>query len=373
VALYSIRSRRSLSSMIPAAVAFAAGLAIFPAWQAFENWRRLGGALSNGYVFWVPEVYGTVGKTFGAQFLFGPTMPRNPHGNVISYLVAIAGLDGMLGDPGDPRYVLYPFAAAVFAVIGIRAALGNEEKRATARVVWFGLGFLGALLLLYLFYFFTEMAFVLPALFIVFATAGYGVVGANRTLRDLRANPRRSSRDLATMIAIGALDLMLAFSVAVETGSRAAAPAQPSAMVPALVSIRTKLEPDATVVSNISLQFLELYLAGPRTRLAGLNSFDPGERFTDYHLARLYAKRAEGWNGAVPSVLFSGQHIDDAELKSLEDSARAGKPLYILITAPEHPAYADLLKDELTRVGDSFAIEPVAQSDLVELDRLKPR
>ena len=64
--------------------------------------------MRSGYVFWVPEVYGSFGKTFGARFLFGATMPGNPHGNVISYLFILAGLDGMLGDPGDPRYLMYP-------------------------------------------------------------------------------------------------------------------------------------------------------------------------------------------------------------------------------------------------------------------------
>ena len=373
VALYAVRPRRRISEMLPPAIALAIGLAIFPAWQAIENWRRLGGPFNSGYVFWVPEVYGTLGKTFGAQFLFGPTMPRNPHGNVLSYLVTIAGLDGMLGDPGDPRYVLYPFAAAVFAVIGIRAALRDSAGRPAARVVWFGLGFLVSLLVLYLFYFFTEMAFILPALFIVFAAAGYGVIVGNRALRDARANRRRTSRDLAVIAFVAVLDLMLAFSIATEAGSRAAATPRPSAMVPALVTIRAQLEPDAIVVSNISLQFLELYFAKPGTRLLGLNSFDPGEQFTDYHLARLYAKRGEGWKGRVPPVVFAGQRIDDAELKSLEDSARAGKPLYLLVAAPEHRAYADLLKDELTRLGDSFALEPIAQSDLLEFDRLKLR
>ena len=77
-------------------------------------------------------------------------------------------------------------------------------------------------------------------------------------------------------------------------------------MVESLMSLDSSLPRDSTVVSNISLQFLDLYLGEDR-RYVGLNSLDPGERFTDYHLHRLYEKRAAGWNGPVPPVVFDGR------------------------------------------------------------------
>jgi len=89
------------------------------------------------------------GKTFSAAYLFGPTMPRNPHGNVIVYVTTLLGIDGMLGDRGDARYFLYPFAAAVFGLSGFVAILRAPERTAARRLMWFGLDIWPALTLLY--------------------------------------------------------------------------------------------------------------------------------------------------------------------------------------------------------------------------------
>ncbi len=373
IALVMVPASGSLRRLIAPGLATAAGLAIFPLWQGWENIRYLGRALRSGYVFWVPEVYGRLSRTFGLRFLFGPTMPRNPHGNLISYSFALAGLDGMLGDPGVARYILYPFAAAVFAVIGIAAALRSSKSRATRRVAWFGLGFLAALVAVYMVYFFTEIAFILPACFIVFAAAGYGVVVANRKMNELASARRRTSRDLAAMVAVFALDLLLVISVLAETVVRLSARAEPSRMVPALTAMRSDFGRDSIVVSNVSLQFLELYLPDIGSRLVGLNSFDPGEQFTDYHLGRLYAKRASGWAGAAPPVVFDGDRANDAEISTLANGAHTGKPLYLLLAAPENRDYADLLSSEMERLSASFNIEPLRNDKVVLLYRLVPR
>lgn len=351
----------------------AAGLAIFPAWQALENVRYLGAVLRSGYVFWVPEVYGRLSRTFGLTFLLGPTMPRNPHGNLVSYSFALMGLDGMLGDPGVARYILYPFGAAVFAAIGIAAALRSSKSRATRRVVWFGLGFLASLVAVYMVYFFTEIAFILPACFIVFAAAGYGAVTANRRMSELASARRRSGRDLAAMCAVFVLDLLLVVSLLAETAARLSARPEPSRMVPALSAIGNDLEPGSIVVSNVSLQFLELYLPRIGAHLVGLNSFDPGERFTDYHLARLYAKRARGWGGEVPAVVFDDGRANDAEISALANGARAEKSLYLLLAAPQSPGYAELLSSEMERLGASFNIELLRNEKVLLLYRLVPR
>lgn len=375
-AMLIVRPRRRLLDLLPVAIAFGAAFAIFPLWQAWTNYRYLGGPMRSGYVFWVPEVYGSIGKTFSARFLFGATMPGNPYGNVLSYVLTLSGLDGMLGDPGDPRYLMYPFAAAVFAIIGIIAGLKSQSTaalRASLRAMWFGLAFLAAMLALYLFYFFTEIAFILPATFILFTAAGYGIVVANRAMLAARARARKTSRDNAIIAGVIALDLMLAFSIVAETSNRVAASPAQSKMVGTLVAIRAQLLPNAIVVSNVSLQFLELYIATPKTELVGLNAFDPGGQFTDYHLARLYTKKASGWSGPVPPVLFSGPHIDDGEAKALADMIRSGRSAYLLVTAPERQDYADLLKDEVAQVSASFNLEPFARSDMVEVYRLTPR
>jgi hypothetical protein len=188
-----------------------------------------------------------------------------------------------------------------------------------------------------------------------------------------RTHPRKSSRDLGLIATVVGLDMLLAFSIAAETAGRVSSTPPPSKMVPILFSIGDRLPADTTVVSNISLQFLELYLAKPKTELIGLNSLDPGGHFTDYHLSRLYVKKAAGWDGAVPPVLFAGNHLDDSVAKTISADARAGKPLFLLMNAPERQEYADILKDELTQLNTSFEVQPIAHSDLVELYRLTPR
>ncbi len=152
-----------------------------------------GSPFASGYAWWVPEVYGAGGRTFSIAYLFGPTMPRNPHGNVIVYVTTLLGLDGMLGDRGDARYFLYPFAAAVFAIVGFIAIFRTPGRPAARRLMWFGLGYLAALTGLYCFYLFTDVAFILPGAFVLFIAAGAGAAAANRYVRS-RAPQSKSKR-----------------------------------------------------------------------------------------------------------------------------------------------------------------------------------
>jgi hypothetical protein len=362
--------RQAISALAGFAIAFA----IAPLWQLHLNAEYLGGALRSGYAWWVPEVYGSLARTFNLGYLFGPTMPRNPHGNAPVYMATLSGLDGLLGDPGDPYYFIYPFAAAAFAVVGVVTAIREPGRRVARRIVWFGLGFLGALLAVYLVYVFTEVAFLLPATFVVFIAAGYGAARANRWLRDVIARRRRTPMVLAGVAGVVALDLMLVIAVAAESAMRLSFVARESRAVPALQSVEAHIAPDATVVSNVSLQFLELYLPGAGRKLIGLNTIDPGERFTDYHLHRLFVKRGQGWTGPVPPVLFgeSGA-ISKSSAAALMASAGAKSGAYLLLAAPESRDYAQLLHDEMAQVGSEFAVTPVMQSPELALYRLGSR
>ena len=298
-----------LVELLPVAIAFGVAFAIFPIWQAWTNYRYLGGLTNSGYVFWVPEVYGSFAKTFNPRFLFGATMPGNPYGNVLSYVLTLTGLDGMLGDPGDPRYLMYPFAAAVFADHRNRHRVEVAVANRSARdVVWAGVsrGRWSR------FTFSTSSprsrsssprrSFYLPP-------PATGSSRQHRAMLEAYGRARKTSRDNAVIAGVVALDLMLAISMVAETAGRVTATPPQSKMVPTLLAIRPQLQPDAIVISNISLQFLELYLATPKTELIGLNAFDPGGQFTDYHLARLYVKKAAGWSGSVPPVLFGGSQL----------------------------------------------------------------
>lgn len=363
---------RDLPSILKAAIAIAIGFAIPVAWQLHQNAVHLGSAFASGYAWWVPEVYGAMGRTFSAAYLFGPTMPRNPHGNVLVYITTLLGLDGMLGDRGNARYFLYPFAAAVFAIVGFIAIFRTPGRPTARRLMWFGRGYLAALTGLYCFYLFTDVAFILPAAFILFIAAGSGAASANRWMREVLRNRNRSAGRFAAAAGVIVLDLLLIVSLASEAVVRLSERPAGSAMVDALASLDLTLPRDATVVSNISLQFLELYLAAGDRRFVGLNSLDPGERFTDYHLHRLYEKRAAGWNGAVPPVVFDGSQMS-AEADSLASALGARTPVFVLIAAPESDDYVDVLKTELDQLQAKFSFEPELRTRQVALYRLTAR
>lgn len=365
--------RRDLASLAKVTLATAIGFAIPVAWQLHQNSINLGSAFASGYSWWVPEVYGAGGRTFSAAYLFGPTMPRNPHGNVIVYLTTLLGLDGRLGDRGNPRYFLYPFAAAVFAIAGFIAIFRAPGRSNARRLMWFGLGYLGALTALYCFYVFTDVAFILPGAFILFIAAGCGAEWANRYMREVFKNRNRKTYQLASAASVIVLDLLLVVSLASEAAVRLTAQPASSGMVEALQSLDSTLPADATVVSNISLQFLELYLPTDGRQFVGLNSLDPGEQFTDYHLHRLYEKRAAGWNGAVPPVVFDGEQLSPPEAASLASAVGAKTPVFVLLAAPESQDYTDILKSELDQLQQKFTIEPISQNEAVALYQLTAR
>jgi 4-amino-4-deoxy-L-arabinose transferase-like glycosyltransferase len=356
-----------------AAAAFVVTFAIMPMIQMHSNTIHLGDAIASGYGWWVPEVYSKSGYPFSFAHWFGPTMPRNPHGNVPVYLTALLGLDGMLGDQGDPRYFLYPFAAAAFAIVGIAAALRNRDNRVARRVVYFGLALLGLLFAVYIFDLFTETAYLLPGVFIVFITAGCGAVVSNRWMRSIYRAPRRSATQMAAAIGVAVLDLLLVIALATELSIRLSAEPRESETVQSLQQIEARLPGSATIVSNISLQFLQLYVPGDSRTFIGLNSRDPGEDFTDYHLNRLFAKRALGWTGPISPVLFTDDSMMPAAASALATDARGRNGAFLLLGAPESPDYASVLREEVDKVGASFTLEPVMQNRSVALFKLTAR
>ena len=361
-----------LSVLIKVAIAVALGFAIPVAWQLHQNTIILGSPFASGYAWWVPEVYGAGGRTFSIAYLFGPTMPRNPHGNVIVYVTTLLGLDGMLGDPGDSRYFLYPFAAAVFAIVGFIAIFRTPARSAARRLMWFGLGYFAALTGLYCFYLFTDVAFILPGAFVLFIAAGAGAAAANRYVPAVLRNQNRNATKIAAAASVIVLDLLLVVSLATEAAVRLSAQPASSAMVESLASLDSSLPPDSTIISNISLQFLDLYLGETRSYV-GLNSLDPGERFTDYHLHRLYEKRAAGWDGPEPPVVFEDAQMAAAVTASLASTIDAKTPVFLLIAPPESQGYADVLKSELDQLQEKFTVEPVSQNEAVALYRLSAR
>lgn len=370
---FKTRGRAALA-LAAVALAFAA----MPLWQAWQNLVHLGGPTASGYAYWVPEVYGSLARTFNPYFLFGETMPNNVHGNLPVYLAMILGLDGLLvgglrGSPLVPIYYLYPLAAAIFALLGLVGLVKSSAGVAARRVVGFGLGFLAALLALYSFYFFTDIVFLLPAGFVLLVLAGAGFATAHRRLSGVFARHRRDLSDHLAVAGVLLLDAMLALAMLTEVGRRLQHEPQGSTVVPALASVAGKLPAGAIVASNISLQFLELYLRGAGREFVGLHSFEADNQFSDYHLHRLYAKRVRGWRGPLPMVLFDGTVVVAGVVAQLAREARAGRPVYLLLYSPKSPEYARELDHEMRALDASFELEPAARAGPLILMRVAPR
>jgi len=365
-----VRARRLRLAQV---MAFAIGFTAFPGLQAWVNLHYLGSPLASGYVFWWREAYSSVSTTFELRFLFSPWDVTYRHGNLVSYTLAMLGLDGLLGQLTlglEPQtllhshYSFYPFPVAVFAGLGVFFAARRKRSARTMRAIYLGLGFLASLVLIYLPYFSLDPRFLLPALFIVLAAAGWGLVSANRRLERGWAG-----------FAVIALDVVLAGAILVQTVSQLAAPPRQSKLLADMLAIRPRLK-NAVVVSDISLQWLELYAGGERTEFVGLNNLSselvPNQVVSEYHLYWLYDKKVGGWSGPIPPILLPGGELDLAEARKLAEEDKEGRPVYLLVVMPITDEWWDELEREFTEIGRRFSHETVADYREVGLYRLKP-
>jgi len=365
-----VRPRRLRLAQV---MTFAIGFIAFPGLQAWVNLHYLGSPLSTGYAFWWREAYSSVSTTFELRFLFVPWDLTYRHGNLLSYAIAMLGLDGLFDQLNlglelqtllHSRYSLYPFPVPLFAGLGVWFAIRRKRNATAMRAVYLGLGFLVSLLVIYLPYFFLDPRFMLPALFIVFAAAAYGLVSANRRFEKGWAR-----------FAVIALDVVLAVAIVVETVSRLAAPPRQSKLVPEVLAMRPRLK-NAVVVSDISLQWLELYARGEGTEFVGLNNLaselHPKQVVSEYHLYWLYDKKVGGWSGPIPPILLPNGELDMAEARKLADEDKKGRPVYLLVVMPLTDEWWDELKREFAEIDRRFSHETVADHLEVGLYRLKP-
>jgi Dolichyl-phosphate-mannose-protein mannosyltransferase len=364
-------------------MAFAIGFAPFPGLQAWVNLHYLGSPLSSGYAFWLPEFYGSIFEPFKLRYLFVSPDGTCRYGNLVAYAIAMLGLDGILGQITmgtelrtlthprfvgtklqklvHARYALYPFPVAVFAGLGVLFALRGKRNGITMRAVYLGFGFLASLLLIYLPYFRVDPRFILPALFSVFTAAGYGLASANRRLDRGWAG-----------FAVIALDVLLAGGIVVQTVSWLAVPMpRESKLVSEVLAIRPRLT-NAVVVSDISLQWLQLYAGGERTEFVALNDIY-GSRVADIHPYLLSLKQSEGWSGPIPPMLFRRGQLDLAEARKLAEEDEKGRPVYGLVAKPTTHAWQDLIRREGAEIDRYFTDRTIADYPELELYRLKPR
>jgi len=348
---------------------FAIGMAAFPSLQLVENLRFFGSPFSTGYQFWQPVFYGDLSKTFELRLLFFPLDKTYLHGSVVNYSTALLGLDGLFGQCtlGTenitllwPHYAFYPFPVAIFAALGVFLILRWKAGASAMRIIYLGGGFLVASLVIYLPYFYVDPRFLIPALFVVFATAAFGIVYANRTFD---AGWKR--------IAVLALDIVLALAIAVEALTRIAAPAPSSKLVADVLAMRPRLR-NAIVVSDLSLQWLELFAGAQGTEFVGLNNYFAAEVMTEYHVHWLYQNQGQG-RSAPPPVLVPNGKLDRSEAQRLADADRKGQIVYLLVAMPKTDDWAKTLEDEFDEIDHFFTHEPMFDFPEVGLYRLKPR
>jgi 4-amino-4-deoxy-L-arabinose transferase-like glycosyltransferase len=368
-------------------IAFAIGLAPFPGLQAWVNLHYFGSPLATGYAFWLPMSDSLDFKPFKLSYLVVPPDPTYRHGNLVTYAIAMLGLDGIFGQLSvgtelrtlfhwrfvgrelrtlvHARYALYPFPVVVFAGMGVFFALRRKGNATTMRALYLGLIFFASLLLIYLPFFCVDPRFMLPALFVVFAAAGYGLVSANRRLKRGWSG-----------FAVIALDVVLAGGIVAQTLSWLAVPMPlESKLVSDVLAIRPRLT-NAVVVSDISLQWLELYAGGEQTEFVGLNDIYsaevPDQAVTEYHLYVLRNKESEGWSETMPPILFPGGVLDLAEARKLTEEDKKGRLVYLLLAKPMTREWQNVLKREADEIDRYFADETIADYPEVGLYRLQP-
>ena len=160
-----------------------------------------------------------------------------------------------------------------------------------------------------------------------------------------------------------------------QTVSRLAMPRpRQSKLVADVLAIRPRLT-NAVVVSDISLQWLELYAGGERTEFVGLNDLYtvqvPEQIVTEYYLYLLHHKKSEGWSGPIPPILFPGGKLDLAEARKLAGEDKQGRPVYALVSKPPTREWQNVLKREFAEIDRYFTDETVADYPEVGLYRLK--
>ncbi|HLI81271.1 MAG TPA: glycosyltransferase family 39 protein [Candidatus Binataceae bacterium] len=371
-AIIFVGSRRLRFSRV---MAFALAFIPFPVLQALANLYSLGSPFANGYAFWRPDLHGWGGVAFAMRYPVERAYTTAAHGNaisygnLISYALALLGLDGLFGQLNlgfelrpllHAHYSLYPFPMAIFAGLGFYFALCEKRDAITLRAIYLGVTFLAALLLIYLFYFYLDPRFLLPGSFIVFAIAAYGVVTANRKFTFGW-----------TRFGVIALDVLLAGAIVMETVSRLATPSPDSNLVAEVHELRPKMA-NAVVVTDVSLQWLDLFAGDEGIEFVGLDSLFAEEALNEYHLHFLYEKRATGHPWPMPPILLPEGKLDPAEARQLAADARQGRPVYLLVAMPMRVDWASTLMGEFGELDRDFSLETIQRYPEIALYRMQP-
>src|SRR5271166_3827025 len=95
--------------------------------------------------------------------------------------------------------------------------------------------------------------------------------------------------------------------------------------------------------------------------------------FSDYHLARLYAKAASGWGGELPLVMFRDRTRQQSAFDLVADQIKRSRPAYLLIFPPQSAQYDQTLRHELDQLSVDFAVDEQERAGRFVLFRLQAR
>jgi len=128
------------------------------------------------------------------------------------------------------------------------------------------------------------------------------------------------------------------------------------------------------VVSDISLQWLELYAGGERTEFVGLNSHFGEQPVNEEHLQWLYLKKSKGWSGPIPpTLLLPSGELDLAQARKLAEEDEKGRPVYLLVLRRTSREWQNVLMREAAKINRYFSLETISHYPEMRLYRLKPR
>jgi hypothetical protein len=229
------------------------------------------------------------------------------------------------------------------------------------RTLYIGGGVLLSLFIAHIFYFGQDPRLLMPGIFVILALAAYGAVTANRTFTSgfMRAG-------------VLVLDLCLAGAVAVETASRLAMAAPESKLLAEIHALGPQVK-NSVLVTDISIQWLELLEGGDRIEFIGMDNLFAEEAINEYHLHFLSERNSLEHPLPIPPILLPEGKLDSRVAQKLADQDKQGRAVYLLVAMPMRRAWATTLMSEFGELDHDFTLDPVQRYPEIALYRMNPR
>ncbi len=315
------RAGRAVASIaIPALIGVAAIL--------LYQWRTFGAPGSDGYSFWVPEVYRHSELVFSTRYLLAGIPGFWAHGHLPTYGRALLGSDAGIW--------ISPWLAALALVGLVRTIVLARSCGRRRLLALVALVAMPAVLVFHLFYFWQDTRFLVPLLPCLAALAGSGAAGIVDAIAKVAPRAR------ATMTVVAALGAVAWFAHAADLarfvrpeppGPRRVVPPVP-ALVDRLAGFDRDLPRGALVIVNFPATIAEPALgAGREILLSDADSADP-------HLNAIERHDLRAFDGSKPRTQFlaHGATAVRATVDAVQRAVDEGRPVFFLECANEGAA-----------------------------------